>query len=253
MLKSLCIAFATYSRLPVPRVDWNEKNLRLAICFFPLIGAVIGALEYLWFRLSGLLGCADVLRGAVAAALPLLVTGGIHADGFCDTVDALSSHAEREKKLEILKDSHCGAFAVIFFGLWLLLFFAGWTSIASVESILCAALAFVVSRALSGLALNHWPQARRQGMLRTVADAGNRRAITVSMIVYLLLACAGLLLTDTRRAAAVIAVNALVFLWYRLTSIRQFGGVTGDLAGCFVTVAELASVGVLALTEGVFL
>ncbi len=252
MLKSLCIAFATYSRLPVPRVDWNEKNLRLAICFFPLIGAVIGVLEYLWFLLAGVLGCADVLRGAVAAALPLAVTGGIHADGFCDTVDALSSHADREKKLEILKDSHCGAFAVIFFGLWLLLYFAGWTAVAAQESILCAALGFVVSRALSGLALNHWPHARRQGMLRTVADAGNRRAITVSMTIYLLLACAGLLLKDPRRGAAVIAVNALVFLWYRLMSMRQFGGVTGDLAGCFVTAAELASVGVLALTEGVF-
>ena len=90
-------------------------------------------------------------------------------------------------------------------------------------------------------------------MLRTVADAGNRAAITVSMIVYLLLACAGLLLVDLRRGAAVIAVNALAFLWYRLTSMRQFGGVTGDLAGCFVTAAELTSVGILALTEGVFL
>ncbi len=250
MLKSLCIAFATYSRLPVPRVEWSEKNLRLAICFFPLIGAVIGALEYLWFYIAGLLGCAAALRGAVAAALPLLVTGGIHADGFCDTVDALSSHAERERKLEILKDSHCGAFAVIFFGVWLALWFAGWTSLDSPETVICAALGFVISRALSGLALNHWPQARKQGMLRTVADAGNRGAITGSMTVYLILACAGLLLTDLWRGAAVIAVNALVFLWYRLMSMKQFGGVTGDLAGCFVTLAELGTALVLALTAG---
>ncbi len=251
MFRSLCIAFATYSRLPVPRVEWSDRALRYAVCFFPLIGAVIGALEYLWLWLSGLLGCPVLLRGAVAAAIPLLVTGGIHADGFCDTVDALSSHAERERKLEILKDSHCGAFAVIFFGLWLVLWLAGWARLDARETVLCAAWGLVISRALSGLALNHWPHARKQGFLRSVADAGDKTAITVTMLVYLLLSVTGLLLADPIRGAAVIVVNALVFLWYRLMSMKQFGGVTGDLAGCFVTVAELGTVLVLALLAGV--
>ena len=136
MFNSLCIAFATWSRLPTPRADWDERSLRYAVCFFPLIGVVIGALEYGWLLLAGLLGCPAVLRGAVAAALPLLVTGGIHADGFCDTVDALSSHADREKMLAILKDSHCGAFAVIFFALWLLGYFAGWTALDRSDTVL---------------------------------------------------------------------------------------------------------------------
>ena len=63
MLKSLCIAFATYSRIPTPRVEWTADALRYAICFFPLIGAVIGALEYGWLLLSELLCCGDLLRG----------------------------------------------------------------------------------------------------------------------------------------------------------------------------------------------
>ena len=253
MFRSLFIAFTTYSRLPVPRVDWDERSLRYAVCFFPLIGVVIGALEYLWWWLSGLLGCGALLRGAVAAALPLLVTGGIHADGFCDTVDALSSHQSRERMLEILKDSNCGAFAVIFFGLWLMLWLAGWSALDRRETVLCAAFALVVSRALSGLALNLWKHARKQGMLRTVADAGNKPAITVTMAVWLVLACAGLLLVSPWRGGLVIAVNALVFGWYRLVSMKKFGGVTGDLAGCFVTLAELASVLALALTSGIVL
>lgn len=250
MLKSLCIAFATYSRLPVPQVEWNDRSLRYAICFFPLIGAVIGALEYLWLYLAGLLALPALLRGAVAAAIPLLATGGIHADGFCDTADALSSHQSRERMLEILKDSNCGAFAVIFFGLWLMLWLAGWCVLDRSETVLCAALSLVISRALSGLALNHWPHARKQGMLRTVADAGSRGAITASMTVYLVLACAGLLLVSPLRGGAVIAVCAACFLWYRLMSMKRFDGVTGDLAGCFVTVTELAAVLVLALTAG---
>ena len=43
----------------------------------------------------------------------------IHMDGFLDTMDALNSYGSREKKLEILKDSRTGAFAVIGFGLYL--------------------------------------------------------------------------------------------------------------------------------------
>ena len=70
----------------------------------------------------------------------------------------------------------------------------------------------------------------------------------VSMAVWLVLAAAGLLLVSLPRGAAVLAANALVFLWYRRMSMKKFGGVTGDLAGCFVTVAELAAVLVLALT-----
>ena len=67
-------------------------------------------------------------------------------------------------------------------------------------------------------------------------------------ILPLVLAAAGRLCVSLWRGAAVIAVNALAFAWYRLMSMRKFGGVTGDLAGCFVTVAELATVLVLALT-----
>ena len=72
MFNSLCIAFATYSRLPTPRADWNERSLRYAVCFFPLIGAVIGALEYGWLLLAGLLGCPAVLRGAGKAVIPMI-------------------------------------------------------------------------------------------------------------------------------------------------------------------------------------
>ena len=88
-------------------------------------------------------------------------------------------------------------------------------------------------------------------MLRTVADAGSKTAVTAAMALYLLAACALLLLLAPLRGAAVIAVNALALLWYRSMSMRKFGGVTGDLAGCFVTVAELAAVLTLALLAGV--
>ena len=76
-------------------------------------------------------------------ALPVLVSGGIHTDGFIDTVDALSSYGDKEKKLEILKDPHTGAFAIIGAIMYYLLFFwiydgdMGYKSCYSGECRLC--------------------------------------------------------------------------------------------------------------------
>ena len=86
--------------------------MRYAMCFFPVIGAVIGGLLSLWICLTGD-STGSLFRASVAVLIPLIVTGGIHLDGLLDTADALSSYKTMEEKLEILKDSHTGAFAII--------------------------------------------------------------------------------------------------------------------------------------------
>ena len=109
VLQTIAVAFAMFSAIPVPQFDWNEKNMRYAMCAFPLIGAVCGALWYL----CGALPLPALVRAGGFCLIPVWVTGGIHLDGYADTCDALSSYGDRTKKLEILKDPHCGAFAVI--------------------------------------------------------------------------------------------------------------------------------------------
>ena len=109
VLQTVAVAFAMFSAVPVPQFNWTEKNMRYAMCAFPLIGVVIGLL---WF-LCGVLPLPGAARAAGFCLIPVWVTGGIHLDGYADTCDALSSYGDREKKLEILKDPHCGAFAVI--------------------------------------------------------------------------------------------------------------------------------------------
>ena len=111
LLQSMVIAFSMYSKIPMPRVDWNEKNMKYAMCFFPLVGGIEGILMLLAGRLLMESGFGKIFVAAVMTLLPILITGGIHMDGFMDTMDALSSYGDREKKLAILKDSHADAFA----------------------------------------------------------------------------------------------------------------------------------------------
>ena len=240
MLKAAIIAFSTYSKLPMPQVEWDEKNMRYAICFFPLVGAAAGALVLAWCWLCRLLALNTVLRAAGAAVIPLLVSGGIHMDGLCDTADALASHQSRARKLDILKDSHTGAFAIIVCAGWLLLYFGALTQPVWARSWGIIALGFVVSRALSGLALANFKGARPSGMLQAFADASHRGAVTGTMAVYLVLAGAGMLLLSPVSGAAALLAALLCLLYYRWMAYRQFGGITGDLAGFFLQLCELA-------------
>ena len=112
-VKSLIIAFSMYSKIPMPHLNLEEKDMRYVMGFFPLVGLVLGACQFIWYKLSAFLGVPNVSRALIFLVLPVIVTGGIHVDGYMDTSDAIHSYGDREKKLSILKDSHIGAFAVI--------------------------------------------------------------------------------------------------------------------------------------------
>ncbi len=113
LMDAFVIAFSTYTRIPMPHVQWSEESRRYAMCFFPLVGAAVGLLLWGWLALCDALGVGPVMRGAAGALIPLLVTGGIHMDGLMDVSDAIASWQTQERRLEILKDSHTGAFAVM--------------------------------------------------------------------------------------------------------------------------------------------
>ena len=93
LLSSCVIAFSTYSRIPMPQVEWNERNMRHTLAFFPLVGAAVGTAFWGTDALCRLLELGPVLRAALLTAVPAAVTGGIHLDGYCDTVDALASRS----------------------------------------------------------------------------------------------------------------------------------------------------------------
>ena len=98
VLRSAAMAFLMFSVIPMPRVEWKKENMRYMLCCLPLVGAVIAGALYVWMLLSRELGFGKVLYAAGLTLLPVLLSGGIHLDGFCDTADALSSHAAPERK-----------------------------------------------------------------------------------------------------------------------------------------------------------
>ena len=244
--KSFTLATAMYSAIPTPRTEWDGDSMAYAFCFFPWIGLVVGGAELLWWHVAAALGIEGLLFAAVAALLPLLAAGGIHLDGFLDVADARGSHQSRERKLEILKDSHVGAFAVIAMGCYLLLYTALWSAVTPHPAL---ALVPVLSRTLSGLAAIHWKNARGSGMLASFSQASALWANRVVLVLWLLATALVLGFLPGWEGVAVLIAALLSVLYYRFMSHREFGGITGDLAGWFVQVMELAALAAVVLLQ----
>ena len=235
VFETIIVAFSMFSALPMPQIAWNTRNMRYTLCAFPLIGLVIGLVCWGWATLCDTLTLPALLRGAGLCSLPILLTGGIHLDGFADTWDALSSHAEPQRKREILKDPRLGAFAAIHLGLYFVASFALWTELPAFRP-LPIVLLFALSRTLSGLALTLFPLAPGSGLARSFAEAADRRRVRVVLLVLAALLTAALLLCGAW--GCVLAAAAAFGAYYRMT-VRQFEGLSGDLAGWFLQTAEL--------------
>jgi len=235
VLETIAVAFSMFSAIPMPQFAWNAGNMRYSLCAFPLVGAVIALALFGWDSLCALLGLPPVLRGAGLCLLPVLITGGIHLDGYADTWDALSSQSDTKKRQEILKDPHLGAFAGIRLCAYFVASFALWTASNKLRLPVLLGL-FMLSRSLSGLALTLFPIRPGSGLARSFSEAADQKR--VRNVLLTLSALLSLLLFWQRAGEAALAAGA-VFLYYRGMCVKAFGGLSGDLAGWFLQTAEL--------------
>ena len=84
LLNAMIIAIAMYSKIPMPRVDWNEKNMRYAMCFFPLVGVIIGVLEIVAGNLITVWkGEGTFFYAVVLTLIPVFITGWIRRYNGC--------------------------------------------------------------------------------------------------------------------------------------------------------------------------
>ena len=238
VLTALGMAASMFTLLPLPRARWEERLRPLSLALLPLIGLGIGLL---WRAIAALAGLLPAhLGAALVAAAPWGLTGFIHLDGFLDASDALLSWRTRERRREILKDVHVGAFAAVSLALLALFQFA-----AAMDVKEAAALIFlpVLSRcgsarcALTMPPLGHSEYAGMDGA-RALARVPDVAALVAFILLGLLCGWTGLAAGIAALAGYAIAIAI---------STRALGGFSGDLAGHALTVSELCGLLALAL------
>jgi len=241
VLRSVIMAFSMFSKVPMPRIEWREESMRYLFCAFPLVGVAVGLAFWGWYALCDWMDVGDVLYAAGCVALPVLLTGGIHLDGFCDTVDALSSYADREKKLEILKDPHIGAFAMIYTVVYFAVLLGVQAELRDVPSLpWLFGTVCVLSRVVGGAATLALPNARTGGLAHTFSSGAQRVPAFAASFLW----AAGSLFVAFRFGPVVPAhglwIGLLVpSLIFPHMAKKQFGGMTGDLAGFLIQMSEM--------------
>ena len=142
-----------FCAIPFPGNIWNEQARDKMLLFLPVVGLEIGAIWAGLAWLCNVLNLPVLVKGLILSVYPYLLTGFIHLDGYMDVTDAVKSYRSLERRREILKDSHVGAFAVIGIVLLLLAQFAFMASAKENAEVRILVFVPAVSRCCSALAV----------------------------------------------------------------------------------------------------
>lgn len=248
VLAALVIAFSFFTFVPMPIIDWTPRRMKFVPIWLPAVGAAIGAAGWgLWLLLSGL-DINGILKAALMALFYLAATGGVHTDGLMDTADAYFSRRDTARKLEIMKDSRVGAFAVMALAAVMLLKFALFAETFSKALFNPVILAFipVLSRSFQASMIYVFPYAKSEGMAAMYGANPDRRFL-IAFALSAAAACAGIWLLAGVKYLVVPGVCVLYYVFYYFSSKKQFGGITGDILGAFLEMSELLMLAAAAL------
>lgn len=219
-------------RLPPLRADWLARSAK----FFPLVGALVGAIAGLVF-LGAMQLWPRPIPALLAVGATLLVTGALHEDGLADVADAAGGH-DRDRKLAIMKDPRLGAFGalalIVVVGLKVALLaslpvFAAFAALIAAGSVSRLWAVVVMSR--TGYAGD-----RDVAKLDHGIEGPGRGEIAVALVFALL----PLLMLDQGAALGGLALSALAAGLIALPVCRALGGHTGDVLGAVIATSEMA-------------
>jgi adenosylcobinamide-GDP ribazoletransferase len=243
--RDIPLALGLLTRLPVT-VDPEVARRRgaAAAWAYPLAGLVVAvcAAALGWAALA--VGLPGALAAGLVLATQTILTGALHEDGLADTADGLWGGWDRDRRLEIMKDSRIGTYGVIAL---VLSFGLRWSALAALAPVMGPALlaAALLSRAGMTAVMGCLPPARDGGLSRGVGCPATRAwGAACAIAVGLSFAVAGPVALGMALAAGFTALACAAIARSRI------GGQTGDILGATQQVAEIACLAVAAALVG---
>lgn len=225
MISAFLLQLSLFTTLYSPNHKWEEKTYRRGMIFIPLIGLILGSILYITC-----LFIPGFLSGFLLVSLYCILSGGLHLDGFADTLDGVLARRGVKRALEIMKDPHLGTFGILGLILLLLAYFSYLPLMGSSLLILPA-----LGRFAGMLAGYRNTYAREEGMgkLFLLSIDGNTLIFWIAILSALAYYLGGL---------ASLVSQAVVFLysflggrWFK----RHLAGMTGDSVGFIIESSQL--------------
>lgn len=236
-MKTFILALQLMTRLPIHKeIEVTDERLIRGVMYWPLVGAVTGAIDCAVFAVLSFLVPKSV-AAMFAVLCQLCVTGGFHLDGLCDTADAIYSARTRERMLEIMKDSRVGTNGVIaaIFDIGLKI-----VIVCQLDNpVLGLLLAPVAGKCIQGILMYKAVYPREKGLGHSYIGRIGAGILWVCLLSGVLIIDGGLAMTGHGWLLLLPAILALAAFGFRKYIEGKIGGMTGDTLGAGSEVIEL--------------
>ncbi|MGG7144508.1 adenosylcobinamide-GDP ribazoletransferase [Clostridium nigeriense] len=245
LFNGFIMAISMFTIIPMPYKSWRDEAVRHMMKLYPLVGLVVGLINYCVYRIVDYFNLSIILISAITMVTPFVITGMLHLDGFMDVSDALLSRRDQKEKIRILKDPNTGAFAVISLAILFIIDFAAtYTLVENKVNIIGIIIIPIISRCLMALMLIK-KDSMKESSLGSYFKKDTSKIDTVILYLFLLVSSISFIIIFNFKAilvpifmivSAVLSVNK---------STKELGGMSGDSAGYGLVIAEV--VGILCL------
>lgn len=255
ILKEIALLIKFMTRLPMPKVKFDSKLLGKSMMFFPVVGIIIGLinwivgtgvykLEYERITHGYLEGTLGLVTAFVLVALEVILTGGLHLDGLADTFDGIFSYRSKQKMLEIMKDSRVGTNGVlilIFYILGKVIFLMETAKYLGVSQGILMLMVPVIARIGGVINCATEPYARATGMGKTFVENTDKKGMIVSLVIATLFVVVVSILNKISLLTTIgtIVIVALSSYLFGKLMTRKIGGITGDTLGALLELSSL--------------
>lgn len=223
----------------VKQTVWTEEDFGKSVRYFPLVGAVLGliyaGIAHLMYNILPTHGyfMPPNLGAAIMLALPILLTGGIHCDGFMDTMDGIFSGRSREKMLDIMKDSRTGSFGVATFVLLVITQYSVIQDINAHQLYKVFFIMPIIGRLMMTAVITLCPYARPEGLGKAFANYASKK-----MLLLVVLYTLPLLYYSGPLGLFSLIMAILFTVYFSRYVTKLLGGLTGDVYGAVCVLAE---------------
>lgn len=232
------------TRIPININVGFDEEFHKSIVYFPLVGFVLGILLYLVGTVSNFIFDPFITSILVTLALVIL-TGGLHIDGLGDTFDAIYSYRDKDRMLEIMKDSRLGTNALLAVMFLILL------KVGFIYSIINKGLMWtiifmpVISRLGVTLILYKTKTPREKGMGNLFIGKATIPMLTTLIlytVVIIVLISKILFLSSnvmTLKIISTIIIVGVFSIMFKNSIYKKIDGITGDILGCTIELNEV--------------
>lgn len=212
----------------------RPEELAASMAYFPLVGLILGII----LSVSNI-GLLKILPGSIVDAILvaelIILTRGLHIDGFVDTIDGLAGGKTKEDILHIMRDHRVGALGAVGVIMLIMIKYLSLNSVPHDYKNLVLIAMPVMSRWLQALFTNMLPYARQNGMGKAFVEGVRGRQAGIATIFAALV----LIVLFKFNAILIMVLMAIITYLMGLYFKKTLGGITGDVIGAVSEVNEV--------------